>query len=261
VEVKAMAGIDLQSATILGVSQLVRSRRLSPVELIQATLDHIVAMNPALQAYTTVSADYALRRARQAENETAEVSLPHACEARGTLTVISEPESAVNYAEVSPEWRLDSLEPDLQEYSERGRRYTMAEHLQAQRGAAVLRQELTRAFKEVDVSVTPPCPTPALPIAESLTTTKVRGRDVSARALAIMFTACASVAGLPALSVPCGFVDGRLPVGFQIMGRRLEEALVLRVGHAYEQATEWHLRHPNEAVLALQGEVPSAPKG
>jgi aspartyl-tRNA(Asn)/glutamyl-tRNA(Gln) amidotransferase subunit A len=66
-----MAGIELRGATIVEVSQLVRSRRLSPVELIQATLDHIVAMNPALQAYTTVSPDYALRRARQAEKEIA----------------------------------------------------------------------------------------------------------------------------------------------------------------------------------------------
>ena len=71
----------------------------------------------------------------------------------------------------------------------------------------------------------------------------------------------ASVADLPALSVPCGFVNGRLPVGLQIVGRRLEEALVLRVGHAYEQATEWHLRHPDEAMRALQGEAPRDPKG
>jgi len=57
-------------------------------------------------------------------------------------------------------------------------------------------------------------------------------------------TQIASITGLPAISVPCGFAHDSLPIGLQLMGRRLEEPLLLRVAHAYEQATEWHLRHP-----------------
>ena len=53
-----------------------------------------------------------------------------------------------------------------------------------------------------------------------------------------------NLTGLPALSVPCGFTREGLPIGLQIAGRPFDEALVLRVGHAYEQATEWHLRRP-----------------
>ena len=51
-------------------------------------------------------------------------------------------------------------------------------------------------------------------------------------------------AGLPALSVPCGFDDVGLPIGLQIIGKHFDEATVLRLGHAYEQATEWHTRRP-----------------
>jgi len=58
------------------------------------------------------------------------------------------------------------------------------------------------------------------------------------------FTTPAALAGLPALAVPCGFSAAGLPLSLQIMGRRFEDATVLRVGHAYEQTTEWHLRRP-----------------
>jgi aspartyl-tRNA(Asn)/glutamyl-tRNA(Gln) amidotransferase subunit A len=182
--------------------------------------------------------------------EVEEISLLHACEAPGIVTVISEPESAANYAEVFPKWRLDRLEPDLQAYLERGRRYSVPEYLQGQRGAAVLRQELTRAFKQVDVIVTPTCPIPAPLVSDSLNSTRVRGVEVSSRSLTILFTALASVCGVPALSVPCGFSEG-LPIGLQIIGRQLEENLVLRVGHAYEQASEWHKRQPEESIFSL----------
>jgi aspartyl-tRNA(Asn)/glutamyl-tRNA(Gln) amidotransferase subunit A len=53
-----------------------------------------------------------------------------------------------------------------------------------------------------------------------------------------------NLTGLPALSVPCGFTRERLPIGLQIAGRAFDEALVLRVGYAYEQATDWHRRRP-----------------
>ena len=53
-----------------------------------------------------------------------------------------------------------------------------------------------------------------------------------------------NVTGLPALSLPCGFTRTDLPIGLQIAGRPFDEATVLRAGHAYEQATEWHTRRP-----------------
>ena len=64
-----MDGLDLQTATITEVSQLIKNRRLSPVELVQATLDRIERLNPILKAFITVTGDHALERARQAESE------------------------------------------------------------------------------------------------------------------------------------------------------------------------------------------------
>ena len=63
-----------------------------------------------------------------------------------------------------------------------------------------------------------------------------------------LFTAFANVVGIPALSVPCGFTDDGLPIGMQILGGHWAEAKVLRAGHAYESATEWHQRKPPVAA-------------
>jgi Asp-tRNA(Asn)/Glu-tRNA(Gln) amidotransferase A subunit family amidase len=60
-----------------------------------------------------------------------------------------------------------------------------------------------------------------------------------------LWTAPFNAAGLPALSVPCGVDAAGMPVGLQLVGRPFDEASVLRAGHAYEQATDWHLRRPS----------------
>ena len=76
-------------------------------------------------------------------------------------------------------------------------------------------------------------------------TSVIRGREVSSRSRAVYRNGVASVAGHPALSVPCGFgKDDTLPIGLMLHGRPLEEALLYRAAYAYEQATGWHLRHP-----------------
>jgi aspartyl-tRNA(Asn)/glutamyl-tRNA(Gln) amidotransferase subunit A len=64
-----------------------------------------------------------------------------------------------------------------------------------------------------------------------------------------IFTIPAPLAGLPALSIPCGFDAAGLPVGMQLMGPHLSEAMLLGAAHRYQQATDWHLRVPTEAPL------------
>jgi aspartyl-tRNA(Asn)/glutamyl-tRNA(Gln) amidotransferase subunit A len=61
--------------------------------------------------------------------------------------------------------------------------------------------------------------------------------------LADVFTLSLNLAGLCGISIPCGFAEG-LPVGLQVLGNAFDESTVLRVAHAYEQATDWHLRQP-----------------
>jgi aspartyl-tRNA(Asn)/glutamyl-tRNA(Gln) amidotransferase subunit A len=61
----------------------------------------------------------------------------------------------------------------------------------------------------------------------------------------MQFTGVPSLTGLPSMSVPCGFSDHGLPIGMQIIGRPFEEATIFRVGHTYQQATDWHEREPS----------------
>ena len=92
--------------------------------------------------------------------------------------------------------------------------------------------------------VSPTSLTTALKVAETRGMTEVRGQRVSAGSLSLRCTVIASDVGLPAISVPCGFGEGPLPIAMHLMGRAREEGLLLRVAHAYEQATGWHRFKP-----------------
>ena len=114
--------------------------------------------------------------------------------------------------------------------------YYDAYYLKAQKVRTLIKQDLARAFQEFDVLVGPTAPTVAFRIGE-------RAQDPLQMYLSDVFTIPQSLAGICALSLPCGFADG-LPVGLQISGPVLGEELVLRVAYAYEQATEWHSQKP-----------------
>ena len=63
--------------------------------------------------------------------------------------------------------------------------------------------------------------------------------------LSDIFTISVNLAGIPGISIPCGFTSNNLPVGLQIIGKHFDEETILKVSYAYEQATEWHKRKPN----------------
>jgi aspartyl-tRNA(Asn)/glutamyl-tRNA(Gln) amidotransferase subunit A len=119
--------------------------------------------------------------------------------------------------------------------------YYDAYYLRAQRVRTLLRRELDRALEGCDAIATPTTPAPAFRLGE-------KTDDPLQMYLADVFTVPANLAGLPAVSLPCGFVSG-LPVGLQLMGRPFEEGLLLRIGQAFQSATRHH-----EAVP-----VPQAP--
>ncbi len=112
---------------------------------------------------------------------------------------------------------------------------TGAEYAQAQRLRARLCEDMAAALTRVDVLATPTTPGPAPAFA-----TVLDPDFAFARSNMGPF----NMAGLPALAVPCGFTEAGLPLSLQIAGRAFDEATVLRVGHAYEQATDWHRRRP-----------------
>jgi aspartyl-tRNA(Asn)/glutamyl-tRNA(Gln) amidotransferase subunit A len=100
---------------------------------------------------------------------------------------------------------------------------------------------ILRLFERFDLLVAPAMPVTAPPIGED--TVELLGQTIPYRLALIPFNSPWSLAGLPALSLPCGFVDG-LPIGLALVGRRFEEATLLRGAHAFQQATDWHDRRP-----------------
>ena len=115
-------------------------------------------------------------------------------------------------------------------------------YFKAQKLRQVLRRQTLESLEEVDVLVLPTQLSPAAPLVDKPGVgTK---EQVKATFRGTNFTAPANLVGLPALSVPCGFSSGNLPLGLQIMGRPMDEQTVLQVGYAYQQATDWHTRRP-----------------
>jgi aspartyl-tRNA(Asn)/glutamyl-tRNA(Gln) amidotransferase subunit A len=114
--------------------------------------------------------------------------------------------------------------------------YYDAYYLKAQRVRQLINADFTRAFKEVDVLMGPTTPTPAFAIG-------AKTADPITMYLNDIYTIGANLAGLPAVSVPCGFV-AELPVGLQIVGPHFSEARILAAAHAYQRESDWHTRVP-----------------
>jgi len=139
--------------------------------------------------------------------------------------------------------RPGELQPAVLARLAPGLRVSAHDYLQGSRLRARLTREfIAEVFAEVDVLVAPtiPEPAPSLAAAKSGTTDDVVKRMGRFSRL----TRPLNALGLPTLSVPCGFSSAGLPIGLQIVGRAFDEATVLRLGRAYEQATDWHSRRP-----------------
>ncbi len=115
--------------------------------------------------------------------------------------------------------------------------YYDAYYLRAQKVRTLIRRDYEAAFKQCDALLTPVAPTTAYRLGEKVD-------DPIQMYLGDVYTVTANLAGICGLSVPCGFSASRLPVGLQILGPAFGEETILRVGHAYEQSTEWHRTRP-----------------
>jgi aspartyl-tRNA(Asn)/glutamyl-tRNA(Gln) amidotransferase subunit A len=114
--------------------------------------------------------------------------------------------------------------------------YYDAYYLKAQKVRTLIRQDFQKAFESCDALITPVAPTTAFRIGEKIT----NPLDMY---LSDVHVVAVNLAGIPALTVPCGFSNG-LPIGMQIMGPHLSEELLLRIGHMYQSQTDWHTKHP-----------------
>jgi aspartyl-tRNA(Asn)/glutamyl-tRNA(Gln) amidotransferase subunit A len=115
--------------------------------------------------------------------------------------------------------------------------YYEAYYKKAQQVRTLIKEDFDNAFTKVDAIVTPTSPTAAFRIGEKTT-------DPLQMYLSDIFTISINLAGVPAISVPCGFTETGLPIGLQIIGRHFDEEAIFKLAYAYEQSTDWHLRRP-----------------
>jgi aspartyl-tRNA(Asn)/glutamyl-tRNA(Gln) amidotransferase subunit A len=188
-----------------------------------------------------------------------EISLPSLDYSAATYFIISRAEAASNLARfdgVRYGYRSDNAET-LQELYQMSRRegfgdnvrlrilvgnyvlsagYSGDFYINANKARQLMRDQLTEAFKQIDVLLIPSQPAPAF----GFNAFKDNALQMD---LQDYYTCFANLTGVPALSVPCGFVDN-MPIGFQLVGPHLSESLLLQVGHAYQQQTAWHAAKP-----------------
>ncbi|HXX34577.1 MAG TPA: Asp-tRNA(Asn)/Glu-tRNA(Gln) amidotransferase subunit GatA [Thermodesulfobacteriota bacterium] len=115
--------------------------------------------------------------------------------------------------------------------------YYEAYYRKASQVRTLMRKDFDDAFRKVDVIVSPTAPTPAFRIGE-------KTEDPLQMYLSDIHTIPVNLAGIPAISIPCGFNREGLPIGVQVMGKHFDEGMLLRVAHTFEQNTEFHLRKP-----------------
>jgi len=110
--------------------------------------------------------------------------------------------------------------------------------LKGQKARTLIKQDFEEAYKKCDVIVAPISPAPAFKLKEKLD-------DPLQMYLSDIFTISANLAGIPAMSIPCGLSEAGLPIGLQLMGKHFDEATLLNVGHQFQQTTDHHLKHPS----------------
>jgi len=153
--------------------------------------------------------------------------------AANTIIMISE---AYAYHEDTLKTRPQDLSSGVRNRAREGAFITAADYVDAQRARGVLANQVRSIMRDVDVIASPAAPQPAETFEE---------QDPDARYRMPSYTPVFNLTGLPAMSVPCGFSSDGFPIGLQLAGRAFDEATVLRAGHSYEGATDWHRRHPD----------------
>ena len=170
-----------------------------------------------------------------------EVDIPHIEHASTAAAIIY-------YAEATA-YHDEDIGPYGDMYTERVRRflefgnYILAkDYLHAQRYRTLLGNQMSKVLKSVDLLVTPTLPIVSMPFGQDVV--DIRGAEQPVYLALLRNTEPFNLTGLPALTLPCGISRGGLPIGFQIVGRPFDEATVLRLGHAYQNVTDWHTRRP-----------------
>lgn len=215
---------------------------------------------PGMQPEVEKAVKEAIRELEKSGIETEEISLPHTEYAIAVYYLIATAEASSNLARYDGmKYGYRSQGKDLTQTYMNSRAegfgrevkrrimlgtyalsagYYDAYYLKAQKVRALVKKDFDEAFKKCDAIITPTSPTTAFKIGE-------KTQDPLQMYLSDIFTISVNLAGLPGLSLPCGFDSEGLPIGMQIIGKHFDEATILRIAFAYEQATDWHKRKPS----------------
>jgi aspartyl-tRNA(Asn)/glutamyl-tRNA(Gln) amidotransferase subunit A len=172
-----------------------------------------------------------------------EVSLPHLSESPDAATNIALAETRYGHemAGYFPA-HADEYSDDVRQRVEAGSKVLATQYLAAVDLQKRLRAEFDAAFQDVDAIIAPTASITAPPIgAEHV---EMNGEQIPLRAALLGMNRPANFTGHPAISVPCGFTGGGLPVGLQLIGRSFDESMLLRIALVYERVHDWRHRHP-----------------
>jgi aspartyl-tRNA(Asn)/glutamyl-tRNA(Gln) amidotransferase subunit A len=172
-----------------------------------------------------------------------EVSLPHLKESLDAATDISLAE-ALHVHEAAGYFPARAAEygEEVRQRIEAGGKVLANRYLVGFDVRKQLRAEFDAAFQDVDAIVAPTVPVPAPLIGAE--TVQIGGEQIGVRPAIVGHARPANFTGLPAISIPCGFTRGGLPVGLQLIGRQFDETTLLRIAFSYEGANDWRTRHP-----------------
>ena len=189
------------------------------------------------------AAEAAVRDLEKHGAAVSEVSLPHLKESLDAATDISLAE-ALHVHEAAGYFPARAAEygEEVRQRIEAGAKVPAHRYLAGFDVRKRLRAEFEAAFQNVDAIVAPTVPVPAPLIgAESV---RIDGEQVGVRPAIVGHSRPANFTGLPAISIPCGFTSGGLPIGLQLIGRAFDETTLLRIAFSYERANDWRARHP-----------------
>jgi aspartyl-tRNA(Asn)/glutamyl-tRNA(Gln) amidotransferase subunit A len=195
-----------------------------------------------LQAGVERAIAQAIRELEGAGAQIREVRLEHLDPSISALLTVDIAEPAAYHAAWLRE-RPDDYGDDVRALLEAGELYLATHYIQAQRYRTVLRDQFVDVLRDVDAILTPTVPFTAPPVGATEITLE-SGEVLDIISAVMRYNALPPLVGMPALSVPCGLSDDGLPVGMQLIGSPFDEGTLFRVGHAYEQLTDWHRRAP-----------------
>jgi aspartyl-tRNA(Asn)/glutamyl-tRNA(Gln) amidotransferase subunit A len=156
---------------------------------------------------------------------------------------IQMPEASLAHAQKG--WLTTALNDYTERTRERllqGQHISAVDYLQAQHERRIFSSAVRSVLQRVDALVLPTLPVPAITMAQIDADISIGGVTENATVALLRLNMPFNLAGMPAISFPCGFTTNTLPIGLQVVGKSFEEATILRIAHAYQQLTDWHKR-------------------